>query len=397
MKPASDWETAFPFARFRPLGYHSTRMASEQDVLEALRGIKDPETQKDIVALGLVRDVAVRGGDVSFTLAFASQPPQTKAMIHSMATRLVGRLPGVAKVNAKMGGGGGAPAPQQAHGGHAHGAPQGMGAAQRPPDMIPEVKHTIAVSSGKGGVGKSTVAVNLALALHGTGAAVGIIDADVYGPDLPLMLGTRGRPGMFDNRILPVEAHGLKVMSMGLLVGDREPLVWRGPMIHSFIQQMLRDVLWGALDFLVFDMPPGTGDAQLSLSQVIPLSGVVMVTTPQDVALLDVRKAIGMFQRLNVPMLGVVENMSYFIAPDTGNRYAIFGEGGGKRVADEYGVPLLGQLPLDPDTRKGGDEGTPIVVRRPDSPQAAAFREVARRVIDRLEATATLRPLPTIS
>jgi ATP-binding protein involved in chromosome partitioning len=372
-------------------------MASEQDVLEALRGIKDPETQKDIVALGLVRDVAVRGGDVSFTLVFASQPPQTKAMIHSMASRLVGRLPGVAKVNAKMGGAGTPPAHQHAHGGQAHGAPQGMGAAQRAPDMIPEVKHTIAVSSGKGGVGKSTVAVNLALALHGTGAAVGIVDADVYGPDLPLMLGTRGRPGMFDNRILPVEAHGLKVMSMGLLVGEREPLVWRGPMIHSFIQQMLRDVLWGALDYLVFDMPPGTGDAQLSLSQVIPLSGVVMVTTPQEVALLDVRKAIGMFQRLNVPMLGVVENMSYFIAPDTGARYAIFGEGGGKRVADEYGVPLLGQLPLDPDTRKGGDEGTPIVVRRPDSPQAAAFRDVARRVIDRLEATATLRPLPTIS
>jgi ATP-binding protein involved in chromosome partitioning len=372
-------------------------MASEQDVLDALRGIKDPDSQKDIVALGLVRDLAVHGDEVTFTLAFAAQPPQTKVLIHSMASKLVGRLPGVAKVIAKMGGGGTAPQHQQQHGGHAHGAPQGMGATQRPADLIPEVKHTIAVSSGKGGVGKSTVAVNLALALRGTGAAVGIIDADVYGPDLPLMLGTRGRPGMFENRILPVEAHGLKVMSIGLLVGDREPLVWRGPMIHSFIQQMLRDVLWGPLDYLVFDMPPGTGDAQLSLSQVIPLSGVVMVTTPQDVALLDVRKAIAMFQRLNVPIFGVVENMSYFVAPDTGTRYAIFGEGGGRKVADEYGVPLLGQLPLDPDTRKGGDEGAPITVRRPDSPQAAAFREVARRVIDRLEAMATLRPLPTIS
>jgi ATP-binding protein involved in chromosome partitioning len=374
-------------------------MASEQDVLDALRGVKDPESQKDIVALGLVRDLAVRGDEVTFTLVFAAQPPQTKVLIHSMASKLVGRLPGVAKVSAKMGGGGAAAPPQHQHqhGGQAHGAPQGMGATQRPPDLIPEVKHTIAVSSGKGGVGKSTVAVNLALALRSTGAAVGIIDADVYGPDLPLMLGTRGRPGMFENRILPVEAHGLKVMSIGLLVGDREPLVWRGPMIHSFIQQMLRDVLWGALDYLVFDMPPGTGDAQLSLSQVIPLSGVVMVTTPQDVALLDVRKAIAMFQRLNVPMLGVVENMSYFQAPDTGTRYAIFGEGGGRKVADEYGVPLLGQLPLDPDTRKGGDEGAPITVRQPDSPQAAAFHDVARRVIERLEATATLRPLPSIS
>jgi ATP-binding protein involved in chromosome partitioning len=186
-------------------------------------------------------------------------------------------------------------------------------------------------------------------------------------------------------------------MSIGLLVGDKEPLVWRGPMIHSFIQQMLRDVLWGALDYLVFDMPPGTGDAQLSLSQVIPLSGVVMVTTPQDVALLDVRKAIGMFQRLNVPMLGIVENMSYFVAPDTGTRYHIFGEGGGRRVADEYGVPLLAQLPLDPDTRQGGDEGTPIAVRRPDSAQAQAFRALAERVIERLEAVAALRPLPSIS
>jgi ATP-binding protein involved in chromosome partitioning len=367
-------------------------MPTEQAVLDALRGLKDPESQKDIVTLGLVRDVAVRGGEVSLTLAFSGQPPATKVMLHSMASKLLGQLPGVAKVQVKMGAAG-APA-AHAHG-HAHG--QAPAAAGKAPDLIPDVRHTIAVSSGKGGVGKSTVAVNLALALARTGGAVGIIDADVYGPDLPLMLGTRGRPGMFDNRIIPVDAHGIKVMSIGLLVGDKEPLVWRGPMIHSFIQQMLRDVLWGALDYLVFDMPPGTGDAQLSLSQVIPLSGVVMVTTPQDVALLDVRKAIGMFQRLNVPVLGIVENMSYFVAPDTGTRYHIFGEGGGQRVADEYGVPLLAQLPLDPDTRKGGDEGAPITVRRPESAQAQAFRELAARVIQRLDAVAGLRPLPSIS
>jgi ATP-binding protein involved in chromosome partitioning len=370
-------------------------MASEQAILDALRGIKDPESQKDIVTLGLVRDVAVRGGEVSLTLAFTGQAPATKVMMHSMASKLVGQLPGVAKVQVKMGGAG-APAAAHAHGpAQAHGA--APAAPTKAPDLIPDVRHTIAVSSGKGGVGKSTVAVNLALALSRTGAQVGIIDADVYGPDLPLMLGTRGRPGMFDNRIIPVDAHGIKVMSIGLLVGDKEPLVWRGPMIHSFIQQMLRDVLWGALDYLVFDMPPGTVDAQLSLSQVIPLSGVVMVTTPQEVALLDVRKAIGMFQRLNVPMLGVVENMSYFVAPDTGARYHIFGEGGGQRVADEYGMPLLAQLPLDPDTRKGGDEGAPIIVRRPESAQAQAFRALGARVIERLEAVAPLRPLPTIS
>src|SRR5947208_16905284 len=201
---------------------------------------------------------------------------------------------------------------------HKPGAPGG--------EFIPEVKHTVAVSSGKGGVGKSTVAVNLALALKQRGHEVGLVDVDIYGPDVPLMMGARGRPGMFENRIIPVEAHGIKIMSIGLLVAEREALVWRGPMIHSFIQQMLRDVMWGALDYLVFDMPPGTGDAQLSLSQVIPLSGVVMVTTPQDVALLDVRKAIGMFQRLNVLMLGVVENMSEFACTHCGQRTAIFGE-----------------------------------------------------------------------
>ena len=191
------------------------------------------------------------------------------------------------------------------------------------------------------------------------------MDVDVYGPDVPLMMGAKGKPGMFENKIIPVEAHGIKIMSIGLLVAEREALVWRGPMIHSAVQQFLRDVNWGPLDYLVFDMPPGTGDAQLSLSQVVPLSGVVMVTTPQDVALLDVRKALGMFRKLNVPILGIVENMSYFIAPDTGRRYGIFGEGGGQRVAEEFGVPLLGQIPLEMETREGGDAGVPITVGPP--------------------------------
>ncbi len=365
-------------------------MVSEQAVLDALRAVRDPEQQQDIVALGLVRDLLIRDAEVSFTLAFAAQSPQSRVTMHSMASRLVGQLPGVAKVQVKMSGGQARPAQPTAH---------GAGPAQAAPraDLIPDVRQTIAVSSGKGGVGKSTVAVNLAMALRQAGGTVGIIDSDVYGPDVPLMLGARGKPGMFDNKIIPVEAHGLKMMSIGLLVNEREPLVWRGPMIHSFIQQMLKDVMWGALDYLIFDMPPGTGDAQLSLSQVIPLSGVVMVTTPQEVALLDVRKAIGMFQRLNVPILGIVENMSYFQAPDTGTRYAIFGEGGGRRIADEYGVPLLAQLPLDPETRLGGDEGSPITIRRPDSPQALAFRNLADAVRTRLDELGALKPLPTIS
>jgi ATP-binding protein involved in chromosome partitioning len=367
-------------------------MVSEQAVLAALRTIKDPEAQQDIVSLGLVRDLSISESEVTFTLAFTSQPPATKVSMHSAASKALGQLPGVSRVQVKMGG----QARPAAAGGHQHSHGHGGAPAAPAAELIPEVKHTIAVSSGKGGVGKSTVAVNLAVALRGSGASVGIIDADVYGPDIPLMLGSRGRPGMFDNRIIPVEAHGLKMMSIGLLVNEREPLVWRGPMIHSFIQQMLRDVMWGPLDYLVFDMPPGTGDAQLSLSQVIPLGGVVMVTTPQDVALLDVRKAVGMFQRLNVPILGIVENMSHFVCPHCGVATPIFGDTGGQRIAEEYGVPLLARIPLDPETRVAGDEGTPITIHRPESAQAAAFRALAAAVMERAEATAGLGTLPRI-
>ena len=361
---------------------------TEAAVLEALRGVKDPDGGKDVVALGLVQDLRIGPGEVSFTLAFAGQSPQAKVALHSGATRAVSALPGAGKVNVKMGTAAGA---RPAQPGHAHGQAQGGAPApQRSAEFIPEVKHTIAVSSGKGGVGKSTVAVNLALALRQGGAVTGLVDVDVYGPDVPLMMGTRGRPGMFDNKIIPVEAHGVKIMSIGLLVDEREALVWRGPMIHSAVQQFLRDVAWGALDYLVFDMPPGTGDAQLSLSQVIPLGGVVMVTTPQDVALLDVRKGLAMFRKLNVPILGIVENMSYFVAPDTGTRYPIFGEGGGAKIADEFGVPLLGQIPLEMETRRGGDTGVPVVVGQPKSAQAEAFRAIAAAVTARVEALAGL-------
>jgi ATP-binding protein involved in chromosome partitioning len=364
-------------------------MVTQDAVLAALRGVKDPETQQDIVALGLVRDLVIEGDRVALTLAFTSQPAPSRVTMHSMATKLVGQLPGVKNVQVRMG-----PGAAPAHG-HAH-APAPAGRPAPAADLIPEVRHTIAVSSGKGGVGKSTVAVNLAIALRAPGATVGIIDADVYGPDVPMMLGSRGRPGMFDNRIIPVEAHGIKMMSIGLLVQEREALVWRGPMIHSFIQQMLRDVAWGALDYLVFDMPPGTGDAQLSLSQVLPLSGVVMVTTPQDVALLDVRKALGMFQKLNVPILGVVENMSGFVCPHCHERTAIFGDAGGTRIAEEYGVPLLARIPLEPETRIAGDEGTPITMRRPESAPARAFADLARAVERRLQELGPLSSLPTV-
>jgi ATPases involved in chromosome partitioning len=365
-----------------------SQSVTEAAVLEALRTVKDPEGGRDVVALGLVQDLRITPGEVTFTLAFAGQSPQSKVALHSGATRAVSALPGAGKVSVKMGSGAAGARPAEGHGhAHAHGAAPGP---QRSAEFIPEVKHTVAVSSGKGGVGKSTVAVNLALALRQSGAVTGLVDVDVYGPDVPLMMGTRGRPGMFDNKIIPVEAHGVKIMSIGLLVDEREALVWRGPMIHSAVQQFLRDVAWGPLDYLVFDMPPGTGDAQLSLSQVIPLGGVVMVTTPQDVALLDVRKGLAMFRKLNVPILGVVENMSYFVAPDTGTRYPIFGEGGGAKIADEFGVPLLGQIPLEIETRRGGDAGVPVVVGQPKSAQAEAFRKIAAAVTARVDALAGL-------
>jgi ATP-binding protein involved in chromosome partitioning len=358
------------------------RAVTEEAVLRALRSVQDPEAGKDVVSLGLVRDLSIQNGQVSFALQFTTQPAVVKAQIHSQARKVVAALPGVAAVQVAMG-----PARGQA--------------AARPAEppresLIPEVKHTVAVSSGKGGVGKSTVAVNLALALREAGHLVGLVDVDVYGPDVPLMMGARGRPGMFENRIIPVESYGVKLISIGFFVDAAEAVVWRGPLIHSAVQQFLRDVLWGELDYLVFDMPPGTGDAQLSLSQVIPLSGVVMVTTPQDVALLDVRKALAMFRKMSVPVLGVVENMSDFACPHCGARTAIFGEGGGQRIADEVGVPLLARVPLDPETRRGGDEGQPILVRTPGSPQAQAFRDLARAVAERVAAVSALS-LPRIS
>jgi ATP-binding protein involved in chromosome partitioning len=354
---------------------------TEQGILDALRAIRDPDQGRDIVSLGLVKEIRIQDAEVSFTLAFAGQAPATKAALHSSASKAVSQLPGVSRVSVKMGSAGAARPPAGAVGGQGHGHAHGQAAPSgQAAEFIPQVKHTIAVSSGKGGVGKSTVAVNLALALKQSGAEVGLVDVDVYGPDVPLMMGAKERPAMFENKIIPVEAHGIKIMSIGLLVAEREALVWRGPMIHSAVQQFLRDVNWGPLDYLVFDMPPGTGDAQLSLSQVVPLSGVVMVTTPQEVALLDVRKALGMFRKLNVPILGIVENMSYFIAPDTGRRYPVFGEGGGQRVAEEFGVPLLGQIPLEMETRAGGDAA-----------QAKAFRSIASAAVARVQAVAGLK------
>lgn len=254
--------------------------------------------------------------------------------------------------------------------------------------VLPGVKNTIAVASGKGGVGKSTVAVNLAVALAKDGASVGLIDADIYGPSIPLMLGVKDKPDVFQDdgkiRLIPLKAFGLKMISIGLLVDDNAPIIWRGPMASGAIKQFMTDVAWGELDYLIFDMPPGTGDIQLTLVQTIPLTGAVIVTTPQEVSLIDARKALKMFERVNVPVLGVIENMSYFIAPDTKKRYDIFGTGGGERVSNELNVPFLGGIPINPQIREGGDKGIPIVFDIPDSIEAEVIMEISRNLTEQV-------------
>jgi ATP-binding protein involved in chromosome partitioning len=336
---------------------------SEDAILESLKQIIDPDLHKDIVTLGFVRDLAISGGDVSFRIVLTTPACPVKEEMEGMAREIVGGLPGVSNVAVTM----------DAE------VPQGRGVANNV--AIPGVKNIIAVSSGKGGVGKSTVAVNLAVSLAQNGAKVGLMDADVYGPNVPMMLGTGyDQPEVFNGQLVPIEAHGIKMISMAVLVPPDKPMILRGPMLHGVVRQFLTDVNWGELDYLIVDMPPGTGDVQLSLAQLVPVQGAVLVTTPQEVSLSDVRRAVKMFETVNVPVLGVIENMSYFIAPDTGNKYEIFGCGGGQKLCDEYGLNLLGQVPMGMEVREGGDKGVPVVVSFPDSPQSKAFRDAAEEV-----------------
>jgi ATP-binding protein involved in chromosome partitioning len=267
--------------------------------------------------------------------------------------------------------------------------PAGPQAGHGKDNLIPGVKYVIAVSSGKGGVGKSTVSVNLAVAMALTGAKVGLLDADIYGPNIPMMMGVTKPPEQKDGKIAPAESHGVKLISMGFFVPEDTAVVWRGPMVHTAIQQLFRDVLWGELDYLLIDLPPGTGDAQLTLTQLVPLTGAVTVTTPQEVALHDVRKGMMMFKKVNVPLLGIVENMSYFLCGHCGERTEIFSHGGGERAAATLGVPFLGRVPIDPAIRDGGDSGTPIVMADPASPQSAAFRDIAQRIMTGVTGAAT--------
>ena len=336
---------------------------TEASVLDALRQIKDPDLHKDIVTLGFIRDLKIDGGTISFRIVLTTPACPVKAEMESAAKDLVGALPDVTSVRVTMDAD----------------VPKGRGIGDK--ISVPGVRNIIAVSSGKGGVGKSTVAVNLAVSLAQDGARVGLMDADVYGPNVPIMLGVSdARPQLDGNKLIPIEAHGVRLMSMAVLQPGDKPMIVRGPILHGLVKQFLSDVKWGELDYLIVDMPPGTGDVQLSLAQLVPVQGAVLVTTPQDVSVADVRRALRMFETVAIPVLGVVENMSYFIAPDTGNRYDIFGAGGGQRLAETYGVPFLGAIPLAIEVREGGDNGVPVVVSRPDSPQALAFRHVAEEV-----------------
>ncbi|MBI2880564.1 MAG: iron-sulfur cluster carrier protein ApbC [Candidatus Tectomicrobia bacterium] len=344
---------------------------TEEQVLDSLRRIKDPDLGRDIVSLGFVKNLKVEGPRVAFTIELTTPACPVKDQMKAQAEQLVKGLPGVKEVAVQM----------------TAKVPQGRVTANR--QAIPGVKNIIAVASGKGGVGKSTVAVNLALALAQFGAVVGLMDSDIFGPSVPLMMNVTGQPRVGpENRILPMQNYGVKLMSMGLLLGDRDdtPIIWRGPMVMQAVTQFVQNVDWGELDYLVVDMPPGTGDAHLTLTQKVPLTGAIIVTTPQDIALLDAKKGLQMFNKVETPILGIVENMSYFLCPHCGERSEIFGYGGGKRMADRYNVPFLGEIPLDIRVRERGDEGRPIVYADPESPVAEAFRNVASAVAARVSA-----------
>jgi ATP-binding protein involved in chromosome partitioning len=363
---------------------------SEAAVLQALKGIKDPARDEDIVTLGMVSGLIVKDGNVGF--AIEVDPRQGAAMepLRKAAEKAVHDLDGVTSVTAVLTAERATP-----HAAHQSGQPAQSGAAKAPAgqpkgpggSMIPGIRSIVAVASGKGGVGKSTVTTNLALGLAQLGLKVGILDADIYGPSQPRMLGISGRPTSPDGKTLnPMENYGLKCMSMGFLVAEDTPMIWRGPMVQSALQQMLRDVAWGELDILVVDMPPGTGDAQLTMAQQVPLSGAVIVSTPQDIALLDARKGLNMFRKVDVPVLGIVENMSLFICPNCGHESHIFSHGGARREAERLGMEFLGEIPLDIEIRETSDSGRPVVVSRPEAPNAQAFLAIATRVWEKVSA-----------
>ena len=345
---------------------------TKSEILNALKKVNDPKFNKDLLILNSIKNVENKGNVLKVDLSLSiTDPSSVQILKDEFAAALKSEFKDIDKVEVNLEAKSTAPRDNKVN------------------KLLPGVKNTIAVASGKGGVGKSTVAVNLAVALAKDGASVGLIDADIYGPSIPLMLGIKDKPKVYQDqqsmKIIPLQNYGVKVISIGVLVEDDAPVIWRGPMASGAVKQFMTDVDWGELDYLIFDMPPGTGDIQLTLVQTIPLSGAVIVTTPQEVSLIDARKALKMFTRVNVPVFGIVENMSYFIAPDTGKKYDIFGTGGGSKIAKELQTPFLGGIPIDPRIRIGGDNGIPIVYDNPDSEHGKAVIDISRQLAEQVK------------
>ena len=364
---------------------------TERQILDALGQIVDPDKGADIVSLGMVSGLVIRDGNVAFAIEVDRERGPQLEPLRKAAEKAVEPLPGVLSVTAVL-------TAQAAPRGRPAPRPAASPSARPARGGVPGVSAIVAVASGKGGVGKSTVAANLALGLKANGLRVGVLDADIYGPSMPRMLGISGRPRSRDGKtLIPMENYGLRCMSMGFLVPEDTPMIWRGPMVMSALQQMLREVEWGELDIMVVDMPPGTGDAQLTMAQQVPLAGAVIVSTPQDIALLDARKGLNMFKQVDVPVLGIVENMSYFVCPHCGGRSEIFSHGGAREEARRLGTEFLGEVPLDLEIRETSDGGTPITVSDPQNPHAHVFRQMAARIWEKVAGeTAERRPPPRI-
>ncbi len=370
---------------------------TNEDILETLKGVTDPISGNDLVSAGIIQGLQSKDGNVAFAIEVPAEKGGEMEPLRKEAEDKVFALPGVVSATVVLtaeraqGSSPGAAEQQQA-------PKQGGPAPQQGAELLPGVKSIIAVASGKGGVGKSTTAVNIAMGLAAGGRSVGLLDADIYGPSMPRMMGISGRPNSADGKTLdPMENYGVKVMSIGFMIDEETPMIWRGPMVQSALEQMMRDVNWGELDVLVVDMPPGTGDAQLTMAQRVPLTGAVIVSTPQDIALLDARKGLNMFRKVDVPVFGIVENMSYFLCPDNGKKYDIFGHGGAKREAERLGVDFLGEVPIEIDIREMSDKGTPITVAAPDSQSAVNYRAIADKVWASIEkATGGARRQPNI-